>query len=95
MPHAPEPPLHVLSLDPALGRKIIDVHIWAVRQGLRGAAVDVLFDGFCQRLVIADLPLWRLSVKSTAPYTDLGGEQLIEWGGGLRWLAGGNRTDHA
>jgi glycolate oxidase FAD binding subunit len=33
--------------------------------------------------------LWRLSVKSTAPYTDLGGEQLIEWGGALRWLAAG------
>jgi glycolate oxidase FAD binding subunit len=31
-------------------------------------------------------PLWRLSVRSTAPYTDLGGEQLIEWGGALRWL---------
>jgi glycolate oxidase FAD binding subunit len=30
--------------------------------------------------------LWRLSVKSTAPHTDLGGEQLIEWGGALRWL---------
>jgi adenylate cyclase len=59
MPHAPEPPLHVLSLDPALGRKIIDLHIWAVRQGMRGAAVDALFDGYCQRLVIAGLPLWR------------------------------------
>lgn len=32
-------------------------------------------------------PLWRLSVKSTAPYADLGGEQLIEWGGALRWIA--------
>jgi glycolate oxidase FAD binding subunit len=41
----------------------------------------------------ADVPLWRLSVKSTAPYTDLGGEQLLEWGGGLRWLAAGDRTD--
>jgi len=40
-----------------------------------------------------DVPLWRLSVKSTAPYTDLGGEQLVEWGGGLRWLAAGDRTD--
>ena len=40
-----------------------------------------------------DVPLWRLSVKSTAPYTDLGGEQLMEWGGGLRWLAAGDRTD--
>ena len=38
-------------------------------------------------------PLWRLSVKSTAPYTDLGGEQLIEWGGALRWLVAGDRTD--
>jgi glycolate oxidase FAD binding subunit len=30
--------------------------------------------------------LWRLSVKATAPYTDLSGDQLIEWGGALRWL---------
>ena len=28
-----------------------------------------------------------------APYTDLGGEQLIEWGGALRWLAADERTD--
>jgi glycolate oxidase FAD binding subunit len=40
-------------------------------------------------------PLWRLSVKSTAPFTDLGGDQLIEWGGALRWLAAGGRTDAA
>jgi len=31
-------------------------------------------------------PVWRLSVRSTAPYADLGGETLIEWGGALRWL---------
>jgi glycolate oxidase FAD binding subunit len=37
--------------------------------------------------------LWRLSVKSTAPYTDLGGEQLIEWGGGLRWLVAGDTVN--
>lgn len=30
--------------------------------------------------------LWRLSVRSTAPYADLDGAQLIEWGGALRWL---------
>jgi glycolate dehydrogenase FAD-binding subunit len=33
-----------------------------------------------------DAALWRLSVRTTAPFTDLGGAQLIEWGGGLRWL---------
>ena len=31
-------------------------------------------------------PLWRISVPSTAPPLNLNGEQLIEWGGALRWL---------
>lgn len=39
--------------------------------------------------------LWRLSVKATAPYTDLDGEQLIEWGGALRWLHATERTNAA
>lgn len=30
--------------------------------------------------------LWRLSVPATAPKLELGGEQLIEWGGALRWV---------
>lgn len=30
--------------------------------------------------------LWRLSVPATAPALDLPGEQIIEWGGALRWL---------
>jgi glycolate oxidase FAD binding subunit len=30
--------------------------------------------------------LWRLSVPQTAPPLGLPGEQLIEWGGALRWL---------
>lgn len=32
-------------------------------------------------------PLWRLSVKPTAPSLPLPEKQLIEWGGALRWLA--------
>jgi adenylate cyclase len=47
------------SYDGALGRRIIDLHVWAVDQGLRGASGDVLFDGFCQRLVDAEVKLWR------------------------------------
>ena len=43
----------------------------------------------------ARAPLWRLSVGSTAPYTDLGGEQLVEWGGSLRWLIATPRTESA
>lgn len=34
----------------------------------------------------APQPLWRLSVKPTTPPLDLPGQQLIEWGGALRWL---------
>jgi len=47
------------SFDGALGRQIIALHRWAVDQGLRGAAAEGLFEGFCQRLVAAGVPLWR------------------------------------
>jgi len=33
-----------------------------------------------------DAPLWRLSVPSTTPPLALQGEQMIEWGGALRWV---------
>jgi adenylate cyclase len=59
MPDAPPPPVHVLNLDSALARKVVDLHIWAVRQGLGGISVEELFDGFCQQLVVAGVPLWR------------------------------------
>lgn len=42
-----------------------------------------------------DAPLWRLSVRSTAPFTDLGGPQLVEWGGSLRWLKASPPIDPA
>ncbi|MBV9286679.1 MAG: adenylate/guanylate cyclase domain-containing protein [Hyphomicrobiales bacterium] len=53
----PQPPLP--TFDNALGRRIIDTHIWAVREGLRGASAYDLFDGYCQRLVVHETPLWR------------------------------------
>jgi glycolate oxidase FAD binding subunit len=40
-------------------------------------------------------PLWRISVKASAPYRELGGEQMIEWSGALRWLAATGRADAA
>ena len=45
--------------DDALVRRIVDTHVWAVREGLSGAGADTLFDGYCQRLVIHGTPLWR------------------------------------
>jgi glycolate oxidase FAD binding subunit len=40
------------------------------------------------RIAATGPALWRLSVRSTAPYEDLGSDQLIEWGGALRWIHG-------
>lgn len=39
--------------------------------------------------------LWRLSVKSTTSPLSLPGEQLIEWGGALRWLVTDEDTNAA
>ncbi|MGO8917524.1 MAG: adenylate/guanylate cyclase domain-containing protein [Stellaceae bacterium] len=52
-------PPQLLTFDDALGRRIIAMHVWAVRAGLRGATAYDLFDGYCQRLVIDGVPLWR------------------------------------
>ena len=53
------PELRHRTFDDALGRRIVDTHIWAVRKGLRGADAYHLFDGYCQRLVIDGTPLLR------------------------------------
>jgi glycolate oxidase FAD binding subunit len=51
--------------------------------------------GFFTTAAASGNPVWRLSIKATAPYTDLGGDQLLEWGGALRWLAATERVDPA
>ncbi len=38
-------------------------------------------------------PLWRLSLPSTAAPVELDGRQLVEWGGGLRWLKSSAKTE--
>jgi adenylate cyclase len=59
VPVMPEPQLLVRDFDSVLGRRVIDTHIWALREGLRGASAYDLFDGYCQRLVVHSVPLWR------------------------------------
>jgi adenylate cyclase len=69
----PDVPVRLESFDGALGRHIIDLHVWAVDQGLRGAAADALFDGFCQRLVDAGVPLWRAFAAMRTLHPQWGG----------------------
>jgi adenylate cyclase len=56
---APETSLQIPTFDGPLGRRIMETHLWAVREGLNGASAHDLFDGYCQRLVIHGVPLWR------------------------------------
>jgi adenylate cyclase len=53
-----EPP-RPISFDAPLGRQIIELHVWAVREGLLGTTAAELFDGFCRRLIAAGIPLVR------------------------------------
>jgi adenylate cyclase len=78
-PQAPRMPSLPPSFDAPLGRKIIELHVWAVSEGLRGTEAATLFDGLCQRLVAAGVPLWRgfCGMPTLHP----------QWGGyGYTWL---------
>src|SRR5258705_1089462 len=58
-PRSPRMPPLPLSFDGPLGQKIIELHVWAVGEGLRGVDASLVFDGLCRRLVGAGVPLWR------------------------------------
>jgi glycolate oxidase FAD binding subunit len=64
-----------------------------VVEGLPLADADAFWNDLReQRLAFfaGDAPLWRLSVRPATAAQEIGGEsQLVEWGGGLRWLRGG------
>jgi len=69
----PPMPLSSLSFDGPLGRQIVELHTWVVREGIRGADAAALFDGFCQRLVIAGAPLWRAFIGMPTLHPQWGG----------------------
>ncbi len=58
-PAMPERQTQIQTFDGRLGRMVIDTHICAVNEGLRDASAYDLFDGYCQRLVVHGVPLWR------------------------------------
>jgi adenylate cyclase len=69
------------KFDSALGRKIIELHVWAVRQGLDGAPADMLLDGLCKRLVEAGVPVSRVFAGMPTLHP--------QWGGyGYTWRPG-------
>lgn len=75
-------PAAIASATSVIGGEPVDgAAFW---QDLRDQALD-----FFAPALAGDAALWRLSVPSTTPWTNLPGEQLIEWGGALRWVVAG------
>src|ERR1700731_4940729 len=63
-------PIH---LDAPHGQRIIELHVWAVRQGLLGIGAAELFEGFCRRLALAGVRLWRASAAMRTLHPQWGG----------------------
>ena len=42
-----------------IDRRIMELSLWAVREGLRGTPAAELFQDFCWRFAAAGVPLWR------------------------------------
>ena len=71
--------LSPLNFDRALGRQIVELHMWVVREGLRGADATAVFDGLNQRLVSAGVPLWRAFVGMPTLHPQWGGYSYTWW----------------
>ena len=75
----------VQAAQATLGGEVVEVPMAAAFwDGLRDQS-DEFFVG-ARKAVDGGASLWRLSVPQTAPPLKLSGEQLVEWGGGQRWL---------
>jgi adenylate cyclase len=62
-----------ISFDAPHGQRIIELHVWAVRQGLLGIGAAELFEGFCRRLALAGVRLWRASAAMRTLHPQWGG----------------------
>ena len=90
----PDPPWRapIRSFDDALGRRIVDTHIWAVTEGLRGSSAQDLFDGYRQRLVMDGMPLWRFHVSMETLHPQWSGYGYV-WRRGFNAI-GAERYEH-
>ena len=59
--------------------RITELHLWAVREGLRRAPAATFFEDFCQRLVAAGVPLWRAFVGMRTLHPQWAGYTYTWW----------------
>jgi adenylate cyclase len=80
MADTPFPPrVFPLSYDAPLGRRIVELHVWAVGEGLRGAEAAALFDGLCRHLVAVGVPVWRAFAGMLTLHPQWGGYGYTWW----------------
>ena len=60
-------------------RRITELHLWAVREGLRRAPAATLFEDFCRRLAAAGVPLWRAFVGMRTLHPQWAGYTYTWW----------------
>jgi adenylate cyclase len=60
-------------------RRITELHLWAVREGLRRAPAATLFEDFCRRLAAAGVPLWRVFVGMRTLHPQWAGYTYTWW----------------
>jgi hypothetical protein len=58
-------PLLLESFDSALGRQIVELTIWAMRQGLAGIPADLLLDGRAHRGIVPAAGIQRAGLGRT------------------------------
>lgn len=89
----------VAAVDAAQTRLVSDYGAEPIAAGMASAFWQSLRDQSDEYFIRAQaaiaaggahgVSLWRVSLPATAPALGLAGEQLIEWGGALRWLCTG------
>jgi adenylate cyclase len=82
MVHIPNPEQ---DFNAPAARRIIDIHVWAVREGLRGTEPTALFADLCRRLVDSGVPVWRAFAGAPTLHPQWAGYSYTWWrdGGGI------------
>ena len=73
-----QPPI-VTAPSVTMEGRITELHLWAVREGLRRAPAATLFEDFCRRLVAARVPLWRAFAGMRTLHPQWGGYTYTWW----------------
>ena len=59
--------------------RITELHLWAVREGLRRAPAAAVFEEFCRQLAAAGVPLWRAFVGMRTLHPQWAGYTYTWW----------------